>query len=172
MPTVHSYATNTAAEDAGARLIAIYLNDHLAGSTAAVERVRWAAREHRSTELGGFLSRLVREIDEDRQALRTVMAAVGARPQRAKLAVAWIAEKVGRLKLNGRLLRRSPLTPLIELEAVETGIYGKLLLWQVLREQRRLGSAAVDLDELISRAQQQLADVETHRIAAGSALHS
>ncbi|HEY6396944.1 MAG TPA: hypothetical protein VIX82_05775 [Solirubrobacteraceae bacterium] len=165
------YATKTGAEGAEPRLMAIYLNDHLAGSTTALERVRHAAREHRSTELGLFLSRLAQEIDDDRQSLRRVMAAAGARPQRAKLAVAWIAEKVGRFKLNGRLLRRSPLTPFFELEVVETGIYGKLLLWQVLREQSPPGSAAVDLDELISRAHRQLGDVEKHRIAAGSALH-
>jgi hypothetical protein len=31
----------------------VYLNDHLAGSTAIVELVRRAAREHDGTELGG-----------------------------------------------------------------------------------------------------------------------
>jgi hypothetical protein len=116
------------------------------------------------------LSRLAVEIAEDRQALRRVMEAAGARPQVAKVAVAWIAEKAGRCKLNGRLVGRSPLSPLVELEAAEVGIYGKLLLWQLLREHRPPGSAAVDLDELIARAQRQLRDVEQHRMAAGSAL--
>ncbi len=169
---MHTHAMNPAAEGTGARLLAIYLNDHLAGSTAAIERVRRAAREHGSTELGAFLSRLAAEIAEDRQSLRRVMAAAGARPQRAKIAVAWIAEKAGRLKPNGRLLRRSPLSPFLELEAAEVGIYGKLLLWQALRDQRPVGSAVVDLDDLIARAQRQLGDVERHRIAASSALHS
>jgi hypothetical protein len=164
-------AKTTAGEGAGPRLLGIYLNDHLAGSTAVIEIVRRAAREHAGTELGSFLSGLAVEIAQDRHALRRVMAAVGARPQVTKVALAWLAEKAGRLKLNGRLLRRSPLSPFIELETVEIGIYGKLLLWQALRGQRPPGSAAVDLDALIARAGRQLVDVERHRMAVGFALH-
>jgi hypothetical protein len=162
--------TKTADEVSSARCLSIYLNDHLAGSTGVIELVRRAAREHEGTALGSFLSRLAVEIAEDRQALRRVMAAAGARPRVAKVAFAWLAEKAGRLKFNGRLLSRSPLSPFIELEAAEIGIYGKLLLWQVLRDQRPAGSGAVDLEELITRAQRQLAEVETHRAAASSAL--
>jgi hypothetical protein len=164
--------TKAAGQCFGARLLAVYLNDHLAGSTAVIDLVRRAARQHRSTELGSFLSRLATEIAEDRQALRRVMAAAGARPQVVKLAVAWMAERLRQIKFNGRFLRGSPLSPLIELEVAEVGIYGKLLLWQVLRDQRPAGSAAVDLDELIARAQRQLAEVEEHRLAAGSALRA
>ncbi len=165
-------ATSPADAIAGGRLLTVYLNDHLAGSTAIFELVRRSAREHQSTELGTFLSGLAVEIAEDRQALRRVMAGAGVRPDVAKAAVAWMAEKAGRLKFNGRLLSRSPLSPLIELDVAEVGIYGKLLLWQALRDQRPPGSAAVDLDELIARAQGQLADVERHRVVAASALHS
>ena len=164
-------AADTAQHGAGTRLTAVYLNDHLAGSTAVIELVRRAAREHQNSELGVFLSRLGGEIAEDRMALRRLMAAAGARPQLPKVAAAWLAEKAARLKLNGRLVRRSPLSPLVELEAVEIGIYGKLLGWQALREHRPPGSAAVDFDQLISRAQRQLAEVETHRLVAAAALH-
>jgi hypothetical protein len=162
--------TTTAGVRAGARLLSVYLNDHLAGSTTAIELVRYAAREHEGTGLGSFLSRLAVEIEEDRQALRRVMAAAGARPDTAKIALAWLAEKARRLKLNGRLLRRSPLSPFIELETLELGIYGKQLLWQALREHRPPGAAAVDLDHLITRAERQRGEVERHRLAAGSAL--
>jgi hypothetical protein len=163
--------TSSAAPSTSARFLSIYLNDHLMGSTAVVELVRRASREHAGTELGTFLSGLAREIAEDRQALRRLMAAVGARPHVGKVAAAWLAEKAGRLKLNGTILRRSPLTPFIELETVEVGIYGKLLLWTVLRERRPPGSDAVDLDALHARAQRQLVEVERHRVAAGAALH-
>src|SRR3954452_23602122 len=93
------------------RYLAVYLNDHLAGSTAVIELVRRAAREHEGTELGGFLTRLGVEISQDRQALRRVMDAAGARPDGLKILAARAAEKVGRLKLNGRLTGRSPLSP-------------------------------------------------------------
>jgi hypothetical protein len=166
---VHQATTTEQQADAG-RYLAVYLNDHLAGSTAVIELVRRAAREHAGTELGGFLVKLQAEIAQDRRALRRVMDAVGARPHLAKITVAWLAEKAARCKLNGRITGRSPLSPFIELEAVELGIYGKLLLWRALRDRRPPGSAAVDLDDLIARAERQLDEVERHRTAAGAAL--
>jgi hypothetical protein len=52
------------------RLLAIYLNDHLAGATVGVELTRRAARENTGSELGVFLREvLLPEIREDRQTL-------------------------------------------------------------------------------------------------------
>ena len=53
-------ATTATGTSVQGRYLAVYLNDHLAGSTAIVELVRRAAREHEGTELGGFLARLRR----------------------------------------------------------------------------------------------------------------
>ena len=49
-----------------------------------------------------------------------------------KPAVAWIAEKAGRLKLNGQIRGYSPLSRLVELEGLEVGVTGKRSLWQAL----------------------------------------
>jgi hypothetical protein len=151
-------------------LIAVYLNDHLAGATGAVELARRAAREREGTELGTFLAGLRAEIVADRRALRRVIDAAGVRISVGKVALAWGAEKAGRLKLNGRLVHPSPLSPLVELEALATGIHGKRQLWRALRAQRPPGTEAVDLDELVARAERQLDAVETHRLAAAAAL--
>jgi hypothetical protein len=158
--------------DTPTRILAVYLNDHLAGATVAVELARRASGEHEGSELGTFLARLATEIAEDRNALRRVMDTAGARPDLAKVAVAWMGEKVGRLKLNGRILGRSPLSPVVELEVLTIGITGKLLLWRLLREHRLPGSGAVDLDDLIARAERQREEVEEHRIVAGAALRA
>jgi hypothetical protein len=148
-------------------LLAIYLNDHLAGSMMGIELVKRAAGEHADTPLGGFLSGLAAEIEADRQALRAIMTHVGARESPGKLAIAWAAEKAGRLKLNGTLLRRSPLTPMLELEALATGIFGKLQLWKALSAlDRDWGPAGARLPELIARAEDQLERIEEHRLAA------
>lgn len=48
-------------------------------------------------------------------------------------APAWAAEKLVRLKLNGRLRGYSPLSRLLELEMLHIGITGKLELWQALQ---------------------------------------
>lgn len=152
--------------DEAAKLLAVYLNDHLAGSAGAIELVRRSAREHSGTELGRFMSELEGEIEADRATLKSVMDQVGARPDPLKLAVGWVAEKLGRLKLNGQLLGRSPLTPMIELEALVVGIHGKLVLWRALRECFGPSAFGFDLDELVARAERQEAAVERHRLEA------
>jgi len=50
----------------------------------------------------------------------------------AKLAAAWLAENVGRLKLNGQFLQYSDLSRLLELEGLGLGIHGKMDLWRGL----------------------------------------
>ena len=148
------------------RQLAIYLNDHLAGSTGAVELIRRAVGEYEGTELGTFFAGIGAEIDEDRDSLKAIMAENGIGSDSIKIAAAWAAEKVGRLKFNGALLRRSPLTPLIELETLAVGITGKLALWRGLREQPADAQAEARLDELIARAERQLATVEPRRLEA------
>jgi hypothetical protein len=147
----------------------IYLNDHLVGSTVAVELVERAMGEYEGSELGEFLSGLKVEIEADRQALLEIMDAAGAKPDQLKQAAGWVVEKVGRLKLNGELLGRSPLTPLVELEGLKTGIAGKEALWHALQAAPGVPTAGHDLDELIARAQSQAAAVEQHRVAAAAA---
>ena len=152
------------------KLLPIYLNDHLAGATAGRDLARRAAGSNRSDE--GYhpaLTELAREIQEDRDSLRLLMRRLDIGTDRAKQLAAWAAEKAGRLKLNGRLLRYSPLSRLEELEALALGVTGKLALWRTLRllarQEPRL--SAQDLERLVERAEQQLKAIETcHRRAA------
>lgn len=148
----------------GQRYLGIYLNDHLAGSTTGIELIRRAAGEYEGTELGAFFAEIRAEVEEDRDTLKAMMASNGVEPDRVKVAAAWAAEKAGRLKFNGALLRRSPLTPVVELETLAVGIHGKSLLWRVLRAQPHDDAAAARLDELIARADRQLEAVEHQRV--------
>jgi hypothetical protein len=149
------------------RYLAVYLNDHLAGSTTAIELLRRAVGQYEGTDLGAFFAELGAEIDADRETLKAIMAANGVEPDRVKLGAAWVAEKAGRLKFNGALLRRSPLTPFVELETVEVGIHAKLLLWRALRGEPADDATAARLDELIARAERQLDAVERRRLDVG-----
>lgn len=155
------------------RRLDIYLNDHLAGATVGVELSRRAARNSRGTPRGEFLERLHRDIVEDRRTLQGVVRALGVDASPMKPAVGWVAEKVARLKLNGRIRGHSPLSNLLELEGLEAGVAGKRSLWQALAraypEDRRL--APFDLDALVTRAEHQLEGLSEHRLsAAGEAL--
>jgi hypothetical protein len=50
------------------------------------------------------------------------MAAMGVKIRSYKVFAAWAGEKAGRLKLNGHLLWRSPLTDLEETELLRLGV--------------------------------------------------
>ena len=149
--------------------LAIYLNDHYAGAVGAVELIKRGRKEHAGTELGRFLGELGPQIEADRQVLRQIMSAAGAKPHRYKWGAAWVAEKVGRLKPNGRIRERSPLSPLVELEALATGITGKEMLWRALQATPGAPTAGHSLDDLIVRAKSQRAAVEEHRVALARA---
>ena len=116
------------------KLLGIYLNDHLAGSTIGLELARRAHGSNKDNGYGEVLERVAREIDEDRETLKGLMESLEIGHDRVKVVGAWVAEKFGRLKPNGRLLGYSPLSRLIELETLTLGIAGKLSLWEALKE--------------------------------------
>jgi hypothetical protein len=150
-------------------LLGIYLNDHLAGATGGLELFRRATSAHKGTSAGPVLARLTREVEEDRQALLDVMSALGIPVRQYKVAAGWAAEKAGRLKLNGRLLSRSPVSSLVELEGLHLGVLGKGAAWRLLRRladtEPRLDKAR--LDALAERAHLQAEEIEQLRLAAG-----
>ena len=150
------------------RLLAIYLNDHLAGATGGVELARRTRSSNRGTKWGKALEGICAEIEADRTTLEEVMERLAVKRNTAKIAGAWTAEKLGRLKLNGRLRGYSPLSRLLELEMLHIGITGKLELWQAL--QRTLGSKLSDVDfsALIQRAESQRQTVERLRLDAAT----
>ncbi len=103
-------------------MLGIYLNDHLAGATAGTELAHRMARSHGDGKDSGTLRRLAAEIAQDRAALLDIMGALGIKVRRYKVGAAWIGEKAGRPKFNGRLFARSPLSDLEELEMLRLGV--------------------------------------------------
>jgi hypothetical protein len=149
-------------------LLAIYLNDHLAGATVGRDLSRRSAASNRGTPYGPFLSQVAQEIAEDRQSLLAIMDALGVRVDRLKAAAAWAGEKLGRLKLNGQLRGYSPLSRVVELEGLVLGVHGKRALWITLGELAR-DRPVLDADDLLGlrqRAESQLEGLQTHRIQA------
>ncbi len=149
-------------------LLAIYLNDHLAGAMAGRELARRAAASNRGSSYGSFLETLADQIEEDRQALLETMRTLNVRIDRFKLLGGWGAEKLGRLKLNGRFRGYSPLSRVVELEALTLGVHGKLALWRTLAELEldELTVTGVALTDLMLRAERQLEGLESERLRA------
>jgi hypothetical protein len=149
-------------------MLGIYLNDHLAGATAGTELAHRTARPLGDGQDRGTLRRLAAEITQDRAALLDIMAALGIKVRRYKVGAAWIGEKAGRLKFNGRLFARSPLSNLEEPEMLRLGVEGKAAGWRTLRTLADMDTCLdpARLDELISRARRQAELLEDLRVAA------
>jgi hypothetical protein len=151
-----------------AKLLSIYLNDHLAGSTVGVELARRARSQNQGTPLGDWLAGLTREIEEDRDTLQQLMDELGVKRDHIKSHAAWVGEKVGRLKLNGQLTGYSPLSRLVELEGLHLGVNGKLDMWQALGRSLRGGVIGFDFAELAARAERQADQLAEHRLQAAA----
>lgn len=133
-----------------------------------MELCRRAARAQRGTTTGDALDVLALEAGSDRQALADLMAALGVRPRRAKAAAGWAGEKLGRLKLNGSLLSRSPLSDVVELDGLRLAVEWKAAGWRLLQALGDFDArlAAADLDDLLDRAEDQATRIEHLRLAA------
>ena len=150
-------------------LLSTYLNDHLGGSTTGQELAGRLLEQNRDTPYEPFLRRVTEEIKEDREELLDIMRRLDVSESKVKVAGGWAAEKISRLKANDRITGYSPLSRLLELEGLSTGVQGKLSLWQVLGAcadaEPALDKAA--LARLEERARSQLQGLEEHRIRAG-----
>ncbi|HEY7583828.1 MAG TPA: hypothetical protein VIB78_09440 [Acidimicrobiia bacterium] len=137
------------------RLLAIYLRDHRAGAVAgrrlayrlAKENPQWAA-----------LRKVAQEIAADEIRLIDVMNVLGVSEGIFKNVAAAAMETAERLKPNGRLLAYSPLSRVLEIESLISGVAAKLRLWASLRQLAGEGDhlAEIDFEELDRRALDQL----------------
>jgi hypothetical protein len=151
------------------KLLRIYLQDHLAGATGGLELARRMRGSNEGTPYSEPLAKLADDIEADRRALESVMDDLGYGADRAKNIAVWVAEKAGRLKPNGQLTGYSPLSRMIEIEGLLTGVNGKRSLWLTLRE---LAETEPELDaarlgRLVERADDQLERLHELRARAG-----
>ena len=139
------------------RLLRIYLQDHHAASAGGVALARRALGPHHP---------VAKQIARDRETLEDVLRQLSVRPSAIKIAAVRVAERAGRLKLNGTLFKRSPLSRVVELETLVVGVRGKEALWTALQKADiRLED---DLEALAESARGQAAELETLRLRAAA----
>lgn len=141
--------------------LAIYLHDHLAGSTFAIEVLEFLRDQHSGQSLGGAAVALLAQVKEDRKVLEGIIARAGKGVPVMKQASAWMAEKLSEWKLS-----RGAFGTFEALEALALGILGKAALWPALAiaaetEARLRG---VDYNQLIARAERQHSKAEELRL--------
>lgn len=145
--------------------LAVYVNDHLAGSTVGVGLARRLAENNQDNRYGPVLRTVADEIEEDREILLQMMERLSIPRDRVRVAVSWGAEQASRVKLSSVLMRDPALSRLEELEMLGLGVEGKLSLWQALRrthaDDARL--QGIDLEDLTKRARSQRQRLERLR---------
>jgi hypothetical protein len=151
-----------------AEALATYLNDHLAGSVAAVELLDRLIDHAAFADARETLVKLRSEIRTDQLALEDILRAAGGRESLLRQVGGWLAEKAGRLKLLVDDPMRGALERLEAFEILTLGIQGKAALWRALAAvQPHVPSLqSVDFRELERRADDQRATVEALRMAA------
>jgi hypothetical protein len=144
--------------------LAIYLNDHLAGSDAALKMLD-ALAAHDDSELKGFATALRQAISLDREELLRLMGNADVAVSSVRRAVGWVGEKAAELKLRLEDPGDHGLKTFELLEVLALGIEGKRALWSVLRiVSTEVPSLRADYARLAQRADEQRAGVEARRL--------
>lgn len=149
--------------------LASYLNDHLAGSAAALDLLQRMRDANEGNEVGETVADLHEAIEQDGAALETIMETLDVDVSSLRQAGGQAVEKVSRVKLDEWATGDRDLSLLLETEALALGIEGKMAGWCSLKQLPASRLDDVDLDGLIGRARQQRATVEELRLAAARA---
>ena len=148
--------------------LAVYLNDHLAGSRSALQLLDGLIESTRDAKARALLDGVRREIEDDRAVLETVIRRVSGAPSVVREVGGWVAEKLARLKLAVDDPSDGALRRLEALEILALGIQGKSGLWRALSMAAssvpELGQ--LNFGDLVRRAAEQYARVEDQRLEA------
>lgn len=147
-----------------------YLNDHVAGSVAAIELLDHLVESAGDSGTRRFFEEIRTEVTEDQATLRGILRGLGADESGLRKAGAWLTEKVARAKLRLEGPARGSVHELEALEGLALGILGKLALWRALAVAGAIDARGVDLGELQRRAETQHARIESRRLDRARAL--
>jgi hypothetical protein len=151
--------------------IATYLQDHLAGSTLALELLDHLQKAHVGTERENFFAQLQDDIASDRNKLETLMRRLSVSVGTVRAAVAWLGEKVALLKMRMDDSGGGDFWLLEAVELIALGIEGKRALWDALHHvaPHHTNLDGMDFDALAKRAAEQRARIEPVRLHAARA---
>ncbi|MCP3426215.1 hypothetical protein NBM05_09395 [Rothia sp. AR01] len=153
-------------------LLRDYVQHHLVGSKGGLDLLKRAATSQRDPGVREQLGEIARQVTRERSDLAGFAERLGASKGRGWQLLAGFGETLGRLKPNGTLFRRSPLSDLVELEMLVLGVEGKKCGWISMLEASR-GDDRLDrgkLESLIESANDQLERLESMRRATAARL--
>ena len=113
-------------------LLGLYLSDHLTGATAGAKRIERMAADFADTPVYAALAELADQIRGERAFIERLIEHLQTKRRPIAEVISWTGERVGRLKGNGAMLNRSPMTMVLEAELMRSAIAGKMGMWQTL----------------------------------------
>ncbi len=143
-----------------------YLNDHLSGSSAALQLLDHLIDSATADDERSFFARLRADVDADRDTLERVLAESGGQASQLRTAGGALMEWIGRLKLTFDDLSHQQLSHLEALEMLALGLQGKRSLWRALAVANPPGLHGHDFASLERRAEDQHQHVEARRLEA------
>jgi hypothetical protein len=151
--------------------LSTYLNDHLAGASAAVELLKDLIGQERRSSGDQELKQILAEVEEDRGVLLQVLEQAGGKESTVRKAAGWLAEKLGQAKLKLDDPGSGKLQEFEALEALALGIQGKVALWRALgaASPRIPALATTDYGALERRALNQFQKVDQIRLRTAAA---
>lgn len=114
------------------RHLKLYLNDHWAGAGAGAALARRLATHNRDSVWSDSLREFAKQVESDEQALAAIRRALGVSGGDVKRVIALAGERISALKSNGGGFGKSPLSQVLEAEAMLGGVTVKRRLWSAL----------------------------------------
>lgn len=141
-----------------------YLNDHLAGSVAALELIAHCAHLYKGKRIGAFFAEMETLIGADQDTLRDLMSRLSIEESKMRQAGAWAGEKLSRALLAIAGNEPNGVGLLLALEGLIMGIAGKGLLWRALTAANLPKLRIFDFEELRRRAAEQIKRAQAEQV--------
>jgi len=150
------------------KTLGAYLNDHLAGSVAALELIGRLATAHTRTPIGDTMLGFQKSLEQEQDVVRALIAAQGESESKFAMSMAWIGEKVSRLKIGPGGDDESGLMLFEALEVLSVCFWGRRSLWRTLEhlEGHTPGVTGLNGRALAENAEAQIAVLERLRLDA------
>jgi hypothetical protein len=144
--------------------IKVYLRDHLAGATMAIELLESLAVAYQPEPLGAFAKTMLSEITLDRESLQKIAERVGVQPSPVKELAARISEQG--LSHKFKILAKDGFGLFEALEFLALGVLGKQKLWRALAviSEQDFRLQGIDMNQLLLRAESQHSELEAQRL--------
>ncbi|MBC7841612.1 MAG: hypothetical protein H7099_04845 [Gemmatimonadaceae bacterium] len=134
---------------------------------AGIEAMERLSDAQHDTPLGRALDVLRHGAQHDQDVLRELLLAIDVAERSTHKTLAWIGEKMSRMKLGAESEAEADVSSFEALEALTLGFHGRIALWSMLAKIGPDLRSTFDFDGLSKQVQAHLTVLEQYRLEAG-----